>query len=218
MNQKGFSNTMLLFIVIGIVIVGVGSYLTFISTSNDKQVSIPVDVTKPTDDTKPVTQPPVSDSLNKDTAIISVDKTAYDEGEIIKIVVNNNLDTPILYYSGGDRFWGIEYLKDGEWIDPSYEEGGGFQLTDENIGSACYVALYERMPPIELKSGDNISHQWNQKICPFGTASPTESRIVSYIESGQYRLTFNYGFEISDDDPYRLSDFKTVYSDSFTIR
>ncbi len=182
-----------------IVIIGIGLIIFY--TSRPKQIT-----------------PPISDNSNKSGVIISTDKIEYDKGEIIKIVVNNKLDTSILYYSDGDRFWGIEYFKDNKWIDPGYEEGGGFQLTEENIGDACYIALYERMPPVELKSGVSISHQWNQKICPFGTASPAEPRIVGYIEGGQYRLTFTYGFEISSDDPYRLSDFQTIYSNSFTIR
>ena len=132
--------------------------------------------------------------------------------------MNNKLGTSILYSNGGDRFWGIEYFDNDKWINSAYEEGGGFQLTEKNIGDACYIVLYERTSPVELKSGTSVSHQWIQKICPFGTASPAEPRIVKYIGSGQYRLTFTYGFEISSDDPYKLSGFKTVYSNSFTIK
>ncbi len=183
----------------GIIIVGVG--ITIVNASRPEQIT-----------------PPISDNSNKSGVIISTDKTEYNKGEIIKIVVNNKLDISILYYSGGDRFWSIEYFKDGKWINPSYENGGGFQLTEKNVGETCYIALYERMPPVELKSGSNLSSQWNQKICPFETTSPAESRTVEYIESGQYRLTFIYGFEISSDDQYMLSDFQTVYSNSFTIK
>jgi len=149
---------------------------------------------------------------------ISTDKNDYDKGEIINIIVKNGLDKPILYFSGGDRFWGIEYFKDDKWINPAYESDGGFQLTEENLEDNCYVTLYERMPPSELKSQSSISSQWNQKICPFGTGSPAEPRTVRYIDNGQYRLVLNYGFEISDDDPYRLLEIKTIYSNTFTIK
>ena len=171
----------------------------------------------PTPTPKQIT-PPISDKSNKSGVIISTDKTKYDKGEIVKIIVNNKLDMSILYYSGGDKFWGIEYLKDDKWINPAYESGGGFQLTEKNLGDSCYIALYERESPSEFKPQTNLSSQWNQKICPFGTASPAEPRIVKYIGGGQYRLTFTYGFETSSDDPYKLSDFKTVYSNSFTIK
>lgn len=148
---------------------------------------------------------------------ISTDKIDYNEGEIINIVVKNELDKPILYYNGADKFWGIEYLKESNWINPAYEKGGGFQLTEEGIGDDCYILLYERGYPLELKSQSSISSQWNQKICPFGTGSPAEPRAIKYIGSGEYRLVFNYGFEISDDDPFRILDYKTIYSNNFNI-
>jgi len=158
------------------------------------------------------------DAQNISELIISTDKNQYNEGEIIDIVAKNGLDKSILYSSGGDRFWGIEYFKDNEWIDPNYQEGGGFQLTEANVGDVCYIALYEIMPPIRLESQSSISSQWNQKICPFGTENPGEPRTVKYIESGKYRLVFNYGFEILEDDPYRISDFQKIYSNIFIIK
>lgn len=161
--------------------------------------------------------PSTPDTQTKSEIIISTDKNQYTEGEIIDIVVKNGLDKSILYSSGGDRFWDIEYFIDNNWIDPAYEKGGGFQLTNEKMGDACYISLYERMPPIKLESQSSISIQWNQKICPFGTEHPSEPRTVKYIESGKYRLVFNYGFEISEDDPYRILNFQKIYSNIFTI-
>lgn len=190
---------LIIIILLGIVIIGIGLLISYIS--RPKQIV-----------------PPISDKSNKSGVIISTDKTECNKGEIIKIVVNNKLNTPILYYSGGGRFWGIEYFKDDKWTDPSYKEGGGFQLTEEKIGDTCNIAFYERMPPTELKSESSLSSQWSQKICPFGTTGPAEPRIVRYIESGQYRLTFIYGFEISSEDPYKIKDQKTIYSNEFTIK
>ena len=148
---------------------------------------------------------------------ITTDKTIYDKGEIIKIVVNNGLDKPILYSSWGDRFWGIEYFEDDKWINPTYKEGG-FQLTEENIGNTCNIVLYERSVPEELTSQSNLTSQWNQKICLFGTEEPDKSNIVRYMESGKYRLVFFYGFEISSNDPFIILESKAVYSDEFIIK
>lgn len=149
---------------------------------------------------------------------ISTDKNNYNKGEIIKIFVKNGLDEPILYSGGGDRFWGIENYKNDEWINAAYEESGGFQLTDENIGDNCYILLYERTAPSELSPNSLVSSEWNQKICPFGRGGPTEAKTVRYIESGTYRLVFNYGLELSVDDPYRISDFKKIYSNTFVVK
>jgi len=149
---------------------------------------------------------------------ISTDKNNYDKGEVIIIVVKNGLDKTVLYQSGGDKFWGIEYYKDNQWINPAYEEDGGFQLTKKDIDDNCYIKLYERVLPSEFKPQANLSSQWNQKICPFGTGGPEKPRIVKYIESGKYRLIFYYGFEISKDDPYKIFEVKTVYSNAFVIK
>ena len=162
--------------------------------------------------------PSIPDTKTSREVIISTDKNEYDKGEIINIVVDNGLSIPILYYSGVERFWGLEYFKNNEWMYPNYGSGADFQLTEKNVGDNCYILLYERTYPPELKSQSNISGQWNQKICPYGTGSPAEPRTVKYIEGGKYRLIFNYGFEISDGDPFELSDINTVYSNTFTIK
>lgn len=148
---------------------------------------------------------------------IATDKPEYEQGEIIKIIVSNGLDQSILYSDSGDRFWDIEYSKDDKWINVDYEEGGGFQLTEKNIGDTCNIVSWERMSPNELSSQSDIASQWNQKICPFGTEGPDKPRIVGYTESGKYRLVFYYGFEISGNDLFEISESRAVYSNKFTI-
>ncbi|MFA5746852.1 MAG: hypothetical protein WC926_02120 [Candidatus Paceibacterota bacterium] len=145
---------------------------------------------------------------------ISVDKKEYDEGETINIGINNGLGDPVLYYGDGDRIWGIEYFKDGEWTDHEW-----FQTArEENIGDDCYVVFYERMEPVELAAGSGITRQWDQELCPDSEEAPDKPRTVKNIESGQYRLTFVYGFGKDKEDPYKLLDYRTVYSDSFVIK
>jgi len=160
----------------------------------------------------------MSEGLNKSGVVISTDRTEYAKGEIIKVIVTNKLNTSVFYSTAGDRFWGIEYFKNNKWVNPAYERDGNFQLTKKDIGETCYIALYERMPPVELKSGSALQGQWNQKVCPFGANPPTEERTVKYIENGQYRIIFIYGLEVSHDDPYQLSKFQTISSNNFTIK
>ena len=157
------------------------------------------------------------EKMKKEEVTIATDKTEYEQGELIKITVRNDLDVPILYYDS-ERFWGIEYLEDEEWKNLAYERGGGFQLTKEDINDICYIGLDERMPPVEMKSYSTLSQQWNQRICPFGEGDLGEPRFVEYIGTGRYRLIFYYGFEISNEDPHKTSNQKTIYSNEFTIK
>lgn len=156
--------------------------------------------------------------LESSDVVVSTDKTEYNKGEIIKVTIKNNLATSILYSKDGDRFWDVEYFENGEWTNSDHAAiGGGFQLTEEDVGEDCYILFYERGFPVELKPGETLSDQWNQKICPY-KSSPYKPSTVTLAKSGQYRFTFTYGFEISSDDPFRISDPKIVYSNSFTIR
>ena len=155
---------------------------------------------------------------NSDQKItISTDKKEYKKGEIIKITVDNNLDKSILYRGGGDRFWGIEHFNGSEWVNPAFKKGGGFQLTGNEIGEKCGIKFFERSFPSELKLKANVSSQWNQKMCPFGS-DPTKPQIVKFIESGKYRLTFSYGFKASKADPFKILNSKRIYSNDFTIK
>jgi hypothetical protein len=150
--------------------------------------------------------------------VVSTDKTIYEQGETIKIVVNNGLDKSILYSGWGGRFWNVEYFKDGKWINPAHEENGGFQLTEENVGDTCNIALYERANPEELTSQSNLTTEWNQKICPFTENPYIYKSIARYIESGKYRFVFYYGFETDSKDEFGISEPKIVYSNEFTIK
>ncbi len=156
--------------------------------------------------------------ISPEGVTISTDKNVYSKGEIINIAVKNGLGRSIWYYGGADRVWGIEYFQDGRWVNPVYEESGGFQLTEKKVGDACYVVLYERMHPSELKPNAALTGQWNQKICPFEPRNPSEPRTVRYMASGKYRLTFHYGLGISDSDPLQITEAKTAHSSAFTIK
>lgn len=149
---------------------------------------------------------------------ISTDRYSYNKGGIIDISVKNNLKEVILYNDGGDRFFGIEYYQDDKWIDVSDEDFGGFQLTEKSTGDDCTIAMYERSEPVSLGVSSSVLTEFNRKICPFGLDGPTELKIVKYIDGGIYRLIFDYGYEISENDPYSLLEISTVYSRPFIIK
>jgi len=126
---------------------------------------------------------------------IATDKTEYEQGEIIKITVNNTSDKPI---------W---YIK--ETCPPSccnlyrWEEN---QWKNLNAPMPCNYLIPPppgksySIEPDELKPMGSISKQWDMML---------EGKIS---ESGKYRFSFYYG---SSKDNYTE---KTVYSNEFTIR
>ena len=73
---------------------------------------------------------------------MTTDRTRYVRGEMIKLVVTNNLDIPIWYigYSQPDLvFWTIERAKDNGWHNV------GFRLPLVEAGKeVCRIAMYER--------------------------------------------------------------------------
>ncbi|MDD3190671.1 MAG: hypothetical protein PHI66_03195 [Candidatus Pacebacteria bacterium] len=155
---------------------------------------------------------------DEEEVTISTDKTEYEEGEEIKIVAKNNLSKDIFYSYPESHFWGIEYLENGEWIDPNYDEDSSFQIVYADAGEACQIALYERSFPAEFKAGEELSDEWSQNICPFRTASLFEARTVERIPNGTYRFIFTYGTEISKEDPFAITDAEEIYSNEFLIK
>jgi hypothetical protein len=155
---------------------------------------------------------------NTTTVTISTDKLMYSTSEIISISVRNGLTEPILYSSYGDRIWGIEYFENDKWINNAEQGDGGFQITEEEVGTDCYITLYELAGPSELVAKDGIITEWTQVICPYDTHSIEEPRQTRYIESGTYRLLFYYGFETEADNPFMILNPQTAYSNTFVIK
>ena len=152
----------------------------------------------------------------KSEVTINTDKNSYDKDENINIIIINGLKEDVFYYPGGDRFWNIEYYEDEKWNRFGYEGREGFQLSNEEVGSECYIALYEQVLPEVLESNDELLTNWNQIICPFGDEYDKPS-IVQSVGSGKYRLSFSYGFELNEYEDSILKP-KTIYSNIFTIK
>ncbi len=184
-------------------------------TANDKQILL---LQKQIDDLQKLDTSKTITPSDKSGIVFSTGKMEYKKGEIINIVVNNKLGHSILHSDGQGRFWSIEYFTDGKWTNLDYKDSI-YQVSEDIIGNTCSFRLYERALPEELKSGDNLSDHWEQKICLISNTTNLETPgIVRYIASGQYRFTFRYGFEVSKDNSDTISDLKTVYSNSFTIK
>ncbi len=143
--------------------------------------------------------------------MIYLEKNEYQKGEVININVKNGLDRDILYYSGGDRDWSLEYFNGQGW-----EEKDQFQIVSEDVGEECYIIMYEQVPPITLESGANFSSTWNQNICPYGNV--VDSQNVEHIGEGEYRFVFNYGHTLFETDEYSIKERETVYSNVFVIK
>ena len=133
---------------------------------------------------------------------ITTDKTEYDQGETIKVTLENNLNESIYSYGLFQFGCGALYLQredlSGNWKD-----------VDTFI---CPVP----MPPpvIEYKAGEKKSYCFNQKI-------DYEEKVLA--EPGRYRFKFIYYIECEPQDSDRSlficpsENKKTIYSNEFII-
>jgi len=155
-----------------------------------------------------------------EVVVFSTDKTEYEEGETIKMLIENNTDASLPYLSVGEKYWELEYLLGDNWMSFDYNAGPGFEVTDKQEGEKCYLVLYEQSE-LELGPGETLSSQWNQKVCPYGhTGGPNVPKTVFNIDPNQYRFVFRYYPETQDPPDDLLSNnlIKIIYSNSFTIK
>jgi|GEM_PF-3751376 len=172
------------------------------------------------------------DKSKMTNVIINTNKTEYDKDEIIKIDIENKSGISIYYDFGGSWSpWYLEYLNNGEWIvGPGYNDGEKYVQTGyydgvRNTGDSCGIALGNPSLPNKLKSNEKISDSWDQKFCSYITTeyygSGMPPAVIGSIESGTYRLTFDYGFKSSIFEPSSSSDLtnnQIIYSNSFKIK
>jgi len=155
-------------------------------------------------------------SISDTEVTITTDKKKYSIGEEISIMIKNNSNSIIYYDSLGDRKWGLEYLKEGEWVVLN-----NFQLTNQKIGAKCSLLLYERAPMASLEPKSEIVEKWDQVHCKINSGE--FSGITSLLSEGQYRFSFEYGLSFSSDNPLDKFSFKAIedkiaYSKSFSVK
>lgn len=171
----------------------------------------------------------VSSSIKSATAetlsiSMATDKTRYVQGEMIKLLVTNDLDIPIWYIGYPQRelvFWKIERAKDNGW------HGLGFRLPLIEEGrEVCRIAMYERPIGVvmDLKPHSNLLFEWNQKICLIKIV--TESTQPEMIERGRYRFVLRYSLDTVKSEgvktepwkrPVDLGEIKVIYSNEFIL-
>lgn len=170
-------------------------------------LDIPIDIDVPVQD---------------EEVVFSTDKTEYKAGETIKMLIENNTDSPLTYLSEGGKFWQLEYRmgnRDRTWMDINYNVGNGFELTNKEDGDTCFLILYERSK-LTIEPRSTLSTQWNQKICPYGKISPSDPKTVFNIDSGEYRFVFRYYPDTQDSssDTDSNSTPINIYSNAFTVK
>ena len=163
-------------------------------------------------------------SAETSSIYMATDKTRYARGEMIKIVVTNNLDTPIWYIGYPQRelvFWRIEQAKENRW------QSLGFRLPLIEEGrEVCRIVMYERPIGVamELRPHSNLLYEWNQKICLLKIV--TESTEPEMLESGRYRLVLRYSLDTMKSEnletepwkrPIDLGEIEVVYSNEFVL-
>jgi hypothetical protein len=141
------------------------------------------------------------------TVSIFTDKTEYEQGETVKITIRNNLDKSIWYLSDRSSWWDLEKQVNKDWkqIDlfpPISTEG-----REECVQPLPPQSIEEILK--ELKPNFEIEDTWNLRNCELEIGV---SISIDFIDSGNYRLSFTYGFS---KDSYGE---KIIYSNEFTIK
>jgi ribosomal protein L21E len=143
----------------------------------------------------------------KPEVTILTDKKEYEQGEVVRITMQNNTNKIVEFLSGKDDkkyqyecgygCWGfIEIFKNGTWhkIDA---------LPRCPCGAKCRVAT----PYPILSSNESFTIYWNQLIVDCSSIKDYKTRKASF---GQYRITAKV--KLNDGAP------QTIYSNEFTIK
>ena len=141
---------------------------------------------------------------------ITTDKTEYEQGETVKIIVRNNLDKSIWdFTSCGDKpFWSLQKLKDEVWTEIDFTLPSGEET--------CELIACERRESKELKPNSVIHYEWNlTSICEWPKAINEFFKVEPKpIEKGIYRVYLTYGV----NKEFHFFEGETVYSNEFTIK
>lgn len=152
---------------------------------------------------------------------ITTDKTEYEQGEIIKITVKNNLDKSIWDFGncGGKRWWGVQKFENNSWEDVLFskpdiieEEIGGYRAYKQT----CDFIVCEKEENSELKPNTEINDEWSLTatcewpLQPIGVPKTNPKN----IEEGTYRVFITYG--LAKD--FNSSEAEIIYSNEFTIK
>ena len=130
---------------------------------------------------------------------ITTDKKEYQQGEIVKITIKNNLDKPI---------WYIKEICDPSCCALYKWENNEWKFVKVPFPCAVFTPPPPGMKrwtiiPDKLNPGEEIRKEWNTEKDEF-------------IEPGTYRFSFFYG--LTKDFYYRKNREKIIYSNEFIIK
>ncbi|MCK4454204.1 hypothetical protein KAU51_02560 [Candidatus Parcubacteria bacterium] len=134
--------------------------------------------------------------------LITTDKTKYEQGEVVKITLKNNLNTLVWYHKHigcGYPFWWVEKLKNGKWE---------YSL----ISSARCMWVVPQPEATGLSAGEEINAEWDVKVYD----SQLGER--KFTQKGLYKVGAVYGFDKEGEKNFaHVKDKISIYSNEFTI-
>ena len=126
---------------------------------------------------------------------IITDKTEYEEGEPVKIVIENHSSEKKRLYQ-----YDIERFNDDDWIK--------IRRVLCPCGAMCRIAAY-----MELEPDESFEYEWDQQESWCIEQPVIEQKTISQqAPLGRYRIKS----EISEGDKFQ--DQRTIYSDEFIIK
>lgn len=134
--------------------------------------------------------------ITTEKVTIVTDKMSYEQGETVKIIVQNDLDQSIGYWDYSGQFtprFNIQTLRNGKWED--IERKSACACNDNCI---TYANGW-----VELKSRNSVNDSWDTKKDCVGIV----------VVEGKYRALFFYSFDLTGQ-----GDFTTIYSNEFEIK
>lgn len=127
---------------------------------------------------------------------VSTDKLEYQQGEVIRVVITNNLRQSIFSHIRSlTPVFGIKHIEkkntNEHW---------------ERLYAQCQFphCTYEIDAPGEIKPGENEAMEWKQLVFVDGTAK------TALPEPGVYRLAISY-------EEYQKTKWQSVLTNTFTI-
>jgi len=141
---------------------------------------------------------------------LTTDKTEYEQGEKIKVTIENNLNQNIWYYGTEEYAALYSCLEDYRYALKIQKLAKSKDIWNDVKAhyNCCFMICYVKAPELkELNPKEKIFGIWNQKI------SNSKARIVGKLaEPGKYRFVFVYYLSNNTNYP------NYVYSNEFTIK
>ena len=131
-------------------------------------------------------------SFSQEEVAITTDKTEYEQGDVITVIVTNNKETSVFYYS----FPFMLYKhKDGEWKAFVYPWRSGLMEPQVEV-----VSPFEEIEPLLVEMKTDTGEVFSDLI---------DTRRLA---PGRYRVEFQYTLD------HNKKVWETIYSNEFTIK